>query len=392
MIPKIIFAISFAILLHGKTQAQSGGSAPSPKEATSEATSEATQKSIQSIAQTESTPRDPVALAAAIWSLQQSPDASLDQVLAAINDAGPTATNRLIGVASSMIRKQNPTLRWRTDYVADRQHPAAARTLVFRTLQSDSNPAATEWMDSFLDTATDDPAAVLRRLAIDVAIEQARQQSTEDPDAAKEVCRQVLGLARHPSQVAAIAAMLRQMGDPITTAEAMSMIMRWHIIGPFDNVGGVGFDAQFPPQMQYVVQSRIDLDSTFEGKTDRVAWSEIVAADDGIVDLHTHFEQEKGATAYAYVSLQSEQSGPAQIRLQSITANKVWVNGQRKMINAVSHSGSAVDQYIADFDLKLGENTILLKLCQNEQTERWAQKWEFQCRITDPTGKGIDLQ
>ena len=59
------------------------------------------------------------------------------------------------------------------------------------------------------------------------------------------------------------------------------------------------------------------------------------------------------------------------------------------MATEVYHSGSMLDQYIAPFELKKGTNTILLKICQNEQEESWAQRWEFQFRITDPTGKGL---
>jgi hypothetical protein len=39
--------------------------------------------------------------------------------------------------------------------------------------------------------------------------------------------------------------------------------------------------------------------------------------------------------------------------------------------------------------LKKGTNRILLKICQNEQEESWAQDWKFQFRITDTSGKGL---
>jgi hypothetical protein len=31
----------------------------------------------------------------------------------------------------------------------------------------------------------------------------------------------------------------------------------------------------------------------------------------------------------------------------------------------------------------------LLKICQNEQTEDWAQRWEFQVRICDSSGTAV---
>jgi hypothetical protein len=39
--------------------------------------------------------------------------------------------------------------------------------------------------------------------------------------------------------------------------------------------------------------------------------------------------------------------------------------------------------------LKKGTNKILVKTCQNEQTESWAQDWKLQIRITDTAGKAL---
>jgi hypothetical protein len=50
---------------------------------------------------------------------------------------------------------------------------------------------------------------------------------------------------------------------------------------------------------------------------------------------------------------------------------------------------SLMDQYKAHARLKPGVNTILLKICQNEQTEDWAQEWNFQIRVCDPFGNAV---
>ena len=34
-------------------------------------------------------------------------------------------------------------------------------------------------------------------------------------------------------------------------------------------------------------------------------------------------------------------------------------------------------------------NEILIKVCQNEQTENWAQSWMFQLRLCDATGVAV---
>ena len=50
---------------------------------------------------------------------------------------------------------------------------------------------------------------------------------------------------------------------------------------------------------------------------------------------------------------------------------------------------ATIDQYIATGALNEGKNTILLKICQNEQTEAWAQNWQFQLRVCDAVGTAI---
>jgi hypothetical protein len=65
------------------------------------------------------------------------------------------------------------------------------------------------------------------------------------------------------------------------------------------------------------------------------------------------------------------------------------VNGELVISNHVYHAGNAIDQFSASVTLRPGVNQILLKICQNEQTDSWAQDWQFQARMTDSTGKKI---
>jgi hypothetical protein len=48
-----------------------------------------------------------------------------------------------------------------------------------------------------------------------------------------------------------------------------------------------------------------------------------------------------------------------------------------------------IDQYRAQAKLQPGTNRLLLKICQNEQTEDWAQRWSFQLRVCDSTGTAV---
>ena len=48
-----------------------------------------------------------------------------------------------------------------------------------------------------------------------------------------------------------------------------------------------------------------------------------------------------------------------------------------------------VDQYKMPFQMKAGKNTVLLKLCQDEQEQRWTVEWQGQLRICDAAGTAI---
>ena len=78
-----------------------------------------------------------------------------------------------------------------------------------------------------------------------------------------------------------------------------------------------------------------------------------------------------------------------ELRVGCINAQKVWLNGELVISNEVYHTGMQVDQYIAPIKLKAGKNRILIKICQNEQKEAWAQRYVFQARICDSSGKAI---
>ena len=80
-----------------------------------------------------------------------------------------------------------------------------------------------------------------------------------------------------------------------------------------------------------------------------------------------------------------------EIRVGCINAQKVWVTGELVISNEVYHTGMQIDQYAVPVRLKAGENRILIKVCQNEQKEAWAQLFTFQARLCDSTGKAISL-
>jgi hypothetical protein len=76
-----------------------------------------------------------------------------------------------------------------------------------------------------------------------------------------------------------------------------------------------------------------------------------------------------------------------QFRIGSKNAWKLWVNNELIFARDEYHRGKTrVDQFVISGKLKKGSNDVLLKICQNEQTQSWTKQWEFNFRITDLTG------
>jgi hypothetical protein len=92
---------------------------------------------------------------------------------------------------------------------------------------------------------------------------------------------------------------------------------------------------------------------------------------------------------YASTSWKSDREQNVEVRLGTPNAWKLWVNGKLVFEREEYHRSSAMDQYKVPVSLKAGENILLLKVCQNEQTQDWAQKYQFQLRVCDSTGSAV---
>ncbi|HTN00537.1 MAG TPA: hypothetical protein VL132_01595, partial [Planctomycetaceae bacterium] len=121
-----------------------------------------------------------------------------------------------------------------------------------------------------------------------------------------------------------------------------------------------------------------------------VAWTDHATTDEyGVVDLAKALSPFKGAVSYAATEFNAPQAETVELRLGTPNAWKLWVNGELAFARDEYHRGTRLDQYKVQVHLKPGRNVILLKVCQNEQTEDWAQDWKFQIRVSDSSGAAI---
>jgi hypothetical protein len=312
--------------------------------------------------------------------LQAGRASTLIRVLEGMKDATSIGKNYLSGVAGALQRKDSIYLRSQLQsFLEDQRQDAEARYLVFEWLTDNDSKLREEMLANFQN----DSSLEIRYAAIELA--KQKLAKSEDIRAYEEL----LDAARHPAQIESIAKKLKGLGQNIDQAKIFGFLMTWSVIGPFDNVGQKHFHTVYEVE-QDLLGSTFDPEKQYVGKSGQVTWQTVTTDQpDGVVDLAEIYNQEKGAIAYARTVFVAESACEVEIRFGTKNANKLWVNDQDITMNEVYHAGMSIDQYIAKAKLVAGENEIVLKLCQNEQTESWAQEWRFQVRVSDSTGKAV---
>lgn len=320
---------------------------------------------------------------AAVKKLNTLDASQLVTVLKAFDGANPLAKNWLMGVAGAIVRQSdrlpNEAL---ISFLNDKANDSDARYWTFELLTQNDAALRKQWLAQM----TEDPSLDIRYLAVAQKLEQLDAAAVD-----VAAYGQLLEVTRHPDQLKAITAKLRDAGEGVDLARQYGFVMNWQLIGPFDNREEKGFDVVYGPEKDYLAKPQEKPAGLYSGKEDLgCTWKDAsTTADDGLLDVAALYNKEKGAIVYAYTEFNAEESVAADIRLGCINANKVWVNGKEISSNKIYHASSSIDQYVGKTELKKGLNTILIKVCQNEQTQAWAQDFSFQLRVCDATGKAI---
>lgn len=324
--------------------------------------------------------------AAAAWQeLAKSDAAELPALLAGLDDAGPLAANWIRAAVDAVAERkiaQGGKLPASAleQFTLDTRHSPRARRLAFEWLARADASAP----DRLIPTLLHDPSVEFRYDAVTRLLAEAERLKTDQPVAAADVFRRALSGARDLDQVKRIAEDLKKLGQPVDLPTHFGFVMVWQVIGPFENAAGKGFDIVYPPE------SKVDFAAEHPGKGQAVKWKPVATHEDfGTVDLNEALGKHKDAAAYAAAEFVSDAERPVEFRLGCPTANKVWLNGELVDSRRVYHSGGGMDQYISRGTLRPGANLILLKVCQNDQPQDWAQVWSFQLRVCDAAGTAV---
>lgn len=325
--------------------------------------------------------------ASAAWSkLAALPASQLPEVLAGMNGANELGLNWMRAAVDTIAGRASAAgtplpLAELGQFLLDTRNHPLARRLAYGLIQGAEPATARQLLAGFLN----DPSSDLRRDAVEQAAAEGRRLAAAGQSAgAALVYRQALSFAREADQIDGLAQNLRDLGQAVDLVRQFGFLTDWKVIGPFDNTGGAGFGKPFPPEQQ------IELAAKYEGKTGTVSWTGLTSTNDhGLVNLNLPFGMLKEVTGYAVCDFISPTARTAELRLGCKNGWKIWFNGEFIFGRDEYHRGAEIDQYRLPVQLQPGKNTILVKLCQNEQKEEWTVEWEFQLRVTDSLGTPI---
>lgn len=157
----------------------------------------------------------------------------------------------------------------------------------------------------------------------------------------------------------------------------LGFIDAWHLIGPFDNERGGGFDTAYDPELV------IDLEGAYPGKERQVRWRMNPCESlTGFVNLDAIFNPYDQCLAYALIFISSDKAQDACLRLSSDEAVKVFLN-KKEIYSLKARRMIHFGQDVIALPLEAGVNALMLKVC--DQTGPWG----FSARLTSSSGTAL---
>jgi hypothetical protein len=297
--------------------------------------------------------------------------------LKAIDDANPVAANWLRTAAAAVTEREKKAGK-RIDetaleaFVLDARYAPSARRLAYEVLVAQDRTAA-----RLLPKLLDDPHPDLRREAIADGLTRLTgmgQALTLD---------KLFTYTRDKDQAEEIAKELEKAGKTVSVTEHFAFLTHFRVVGPFLSEKGKALTLTYPPETA-------PDQAEYDGKDGKVKWvPQSTTHKFGQLDLNETVGRLKNACVYARATVHADKATPAEIRVGSPNAVAIFLNGKRLFGREEYHHGDQMDYHVGKGELKAGENAVVVKVCQNNQTDGWAQRWQFQARVCDSTGGPI---
>ncbi len=148
----------------------------------------------------------------------------------------------------------------------------------------------------------------------------------------------------------------------------------WFFLGPFDNTVGIGYNTEYIPENT----TQIDLTAKYHGVDEKISWKKFTdTAFDGFIDFGEDIDWR---VAYSWTTITSPDEREVLFRFGSDDQSKIWLNGTEVFADTNAQT-AILDKNTIPVTFKAGENTILVKVCNEEMS------WGFYLRVTDTDGK-----
>jgi hypothetical protein len=312
--------------------------------------------------------------------------AALMPALAAFDDANPTANNWLRSAVDAIVQKEadagrKPPAEELEAFAKNTKFAPSARFAAYELLVAQDATAKDRLLPVFLN----DKSADLRRAAVARDLELIDKLARPTAKVAAEA---LFGYARDKDQVDALAKKIGDTGGKVSVSEHFGFVTHARLVGPFDSTAGKGFAVAYPPERAK------EPTGAFKGKNDAdVKWIDASTSDKyAQFDLNKLLGKHKDAVGYAFAVVVADTETPVDVRVTSITAVRIFLNGKELYAREEYHHGAPFDASVGKGTLQKGENVLVLKVCQNNQQEAWAQNWFFQMRVCDDTGGPLPLK
>ncbi|MGF1577847.1 MAG: hypothetical protein ACFCD0_00630 [Gemmataceae bacterium] len=336
--------------------------------------------------------------------LSQMGPESLTEILGAIGNDNIIVANYLnsaVETIASRTLSQGQKLPTKAleEFVTNTKNNRKGRSIAFQWLVKVKPSTKARLLSQMLD----DPELSLRREAVQVLLNKANDLlEKKNEQAAQAVLKNVSDYVRDLDQVVVLAQGLKKVGNKMNLRKRLGFITEWAIAGPFDNTNRTGYRKTFAPE------KKTEPAAIYTGKNDqKVSWRFIKAEDSvddrsplaGLarVNFNDYIKADDGTnlhdvTAYAMTVIQSPKAMPVELRGATRNAIQIFLNGQKLYGKEEYHHGTAPDQHIGRGMLKPGQNIVLVKVLQNNQSESWAQSWVFNLRVCDRLGGTLPVQ
>ncbi|MGL6193896.1 MAG: hypothetical protein ACRC2T_03635, partial [Thermoguttaceae bacterium] len=256
------------------------------------------------------------------------------------------------------------------NYILDTKHAVSGRLYSLELLEKFAPDNVAKLYPALLT----DPCGEMRRPAVADLIQ-------------KNELIEALKCAYDYDQVNLIVTKLAEQNtEGFNQAQARGFLTDWKVVGPFDNTESKGFATPFGPEDEAVKLEPFS--EKYSGKHGEVEWKTVSSANDplGMLQLNDILGKEKDVIAYAAAEIPERFGDNITVRASSFNALKIWVNGELVGEYEIYHGHEEPDQYTIPVKLTPEKRAILIKVCQNNQPQEYANEWRMRTRIVaEPT-------